>query len=178
MHSLWTTENSESWHALFVTTGHEEIIKKVLDLTFENQIQFIVPKRELRERKAGKWHIIKRNLFPGYILVKGAITIESYYRIKKIPMMTKLLKNEDGPLKIEEKELEILKILISPKDGNIGISTAYQENEKVKITNGPLSGLEGLIQSIDTRKGRAKVKLNFLGETRTVQLGIDIVEKI
>ncbi len=175
---MWNTANSETWHALFVTTGHEEKIKKALDKYFESQLRFIVPKRELKERKAGKWHIVKKTLFPGYILVKGKITTEAYYGIKTIPMLANLLKNEDGPLIIEEKELQLLKILINNNDGNIGISTAYKENEKVKVNNGPLVGLEGLIQSVDMRKGRAKVKLDFLGETRTVQLGIDFVDKI
>ena len=93
-------------------------------------------------------------------------------------MLTNLLKDEDGPLKIEEKELEVLNILISNKDGTVGISTAYIENEKVKVANGPLVGLEGYIQSIDTRKGRAKIKIDFLGDTRIVQLGIDFIDKI
>ncbi len=141
-------------------------------------MKFIVPKRELRERKAGKWYKVKRNLFPGYILLKGKITIETYYRIKEVPVLTNLLKDEDGPLKIEEKELEVLNILISNKDGTVGISTAYIENEKVKVANGPLVGLEGYIQSIDTRKGRAKIKIDFLGDTRIVQLGIDFIDKI
>ena len=175
---MWATENSESWHALFVTTGHEEKIRKALEKTFGNQMKFIVPKRELRERKSGKWHIVKRTLFPGYVLIKGRITIETHYRIKEIPMLANLLKDESGPLKIEEKELEVLNILISNKDGTVGISTAYIENEKVKVANGPLVGLEGYIQSIDTRKGRAKIKIDFLGDTRIVQLGIDFIDKI
>ena len=92
--------------------------------------------------------------------------------------MTKLLKSEQGPLQIGEKELEVLKILINSETGNVGISTAYRKNEKVQIVEGPLVGLEGQIQSIDARKGRARVSINFLGEPRTVQLGIDIIESI
>ena len=177
-HSMWNMDNTESWHALFVTTGHEEKVKKALEAIFQDEIKSIVPKRELRERKAGKWHKVKRTLFPGYVLIKGRITIETYYRIKKIPMLAKLLKDESGPLKIEEKELEVLNILLKDDDENIGFSTAYKEGQKVKIIDGPLVGLEGHIQSVDTRKGRAKVNIDFLGSPRTVQLGINFVDKI
>lgn len=174
---MWNIDKKESWHALFVTTGHEDKVKKAIEATFKDEIKSIVPKRELRERKSGKWHIVKRTLFPGYVLIKGKITIETYYRIKEIPMLANLLKDESGPLKIEEKELEVLNILLNGEE-NIGISTAYKEGQKVRIIDGPLVGLEGHIQSVDTRKGRAKVSIDFLGDTRTVQLGIDFVDKI
>lgn len=175
---MWNIDKKESWHALFVTTGHEDKVKKAIEATFKDEIKSIVPKRELRERKSGKWHIVKRTLFPGYVLIKGKITLETYYRIKEIPMLANLLRDESGPLKIEEKELEVLNILLKNGEENIGISTAYKEGQKVRIIDGPLVGLEGHIQSVDTRKGRAKVSIDFLGDTRTVQLGIDFVDKI
>lgn len=175
---MWNNNTSQSWHAIFVSTGQEEKAKKALKTTFGDEMKFLVPKRELRERKKGKWHKVKRKLFPGYVLLKGNITTDRYYRMKQIPMLTKLLRDEDGALKIDEKELKLLKILIDNEDGDIGISTAYKENDKVKVTSGPLVGLEGSIESIDKRKGRAKVRIDFLGQTRIVQLGIQLVDKI
>lgn len=38
--------------------------------------------------------------------------------------------------------------------------------------------LEGCIQSIDARKARAKVSLSFLGEMRTVDLGVNILRTL
>jgi transcription antitermination factor NusG len=38
--------------------------------------------------------------------------------------------------------------------------------------------MEGRIKDIDYRKGRATVILPFLGEARTIQLGIDLIDKI
>ena len=93
-------------------------------------------------------------------MIKGRITIETYYRIKEITMLANLLKDESGPLKIEEKELEVLNILLNGEE-NIGISTAYKEGQKIRIIDGPLVGLEGHIQSVDTRKGRAKVSIDY-----------------
>ena len=175
---MWETNSAEKWHALFVPTGQEEYVKEALEKFLGDQLKFMVPKRILKERKRGEWHRVKRNLFPGYILVKGNINSETYYKIKSIPVVARVLKSEEGPEEIEKRELEVLKILIENEDGDIGISTAYKENEKVVVNSGPLAGLEGNIQSIDKRKGRAKVKIDFLGETRTVQLGIDFIEKV
>ena len=175
---MWTTQNEESWHAIYVLTGQEEKVRTALEKHFGEQLKILIPKRELRERKAGKWHLVQRKLFPGYVLVKGLLTTELYYQIKTLPMLTKLLKSEDGPLTIEEKELEVLKILFSEDEEVIGFSTIYKTGDKVQVYSGPLEGLEGYIQRVDQRKGRAKVKLDFLGQTRIVELGIDIVDKV
>lgn len=152
---------TQSWHALFVAIGHEEKVKKAIEATFKDEIKSIVPKRELRQRKSGEWYKVKRTLFSGYILIKGRITIETYYRIKEIPMLANLLRDESGPLKIDEKELEVLNILLKDDDENIGFYTVYKEGQKVKIIDGPIYGLEGDIQSVDTRKGRAKINIDF-----------------
>lgn len=171
-----STKKEEPWYALFVPTGQEEKTKNIIENTFEN-IKPLVPKRELKERKAGKWNIVKKKLFPGYVLLKGNISVEDYYKIKKLPVFANFLSDEDGLLEIDKRELRALNILLR-EDDNIGISTAYKENDKIKIIEGPLAGFEASIGSIDARKGRAKVKMDFLGETRIVQLGIDFIDKI
>lgn len=173
---MGTKVENSSWYAMFVSVGQEEKTKKAIGNTFDN-IKAIIPKRELRERKAGKWNLVDKKLFPGYVLLNGNISIEDYYKLKSLPIFTNFLKDEDGLLKIDEKELEALNIL-AEDNYNIAISLGYRENEKVKIIEGPLLGLEGNIESIDTRKGRAKVRMEFLGETRIVQLGIDFIDKI
>ncbi len=174
---MWTTQTA-SWHAIYVLTGQEEKVKNALDKHFGELLKIIIPKRELRERKGGKWHQVQRKLFPGYVLVKGLIDSELYYQIKRLPMLTNLLKSEEGPLTIEEHELEVLKILFSDQEGTIGFSTVYKEHDQVQVLSGPLVGLEGCIQSVDKRKGRARVKIDFLGQARTVELGINVIDKI
>ena len=168
----------ESWYVLFVNTNQEQKVKRILDKEIGDKYKFIVPTRELRERKNGKWCKIKRKLFPGYVLIKGIMNIEFYYKLNKVPGIIKLLRNEDEILTVDKKELRVLKILIDNKDSNIGISKLYKENDNIKITTGPLFGLEGKIREIDSRKGRAKVNLCFMNEERIVELGIELIDKI
>lgn len=167
---------STPWYALFVITGQEEKTKAEIEARFKD-IKAIVPTGELRERKSGKWEIVKRKLFPGYVLLKGEISVEDYYKMKTLPLATNFLRDEDGLLEIDKRELRALNILLR-EDENLGISIAYKIDEKIKITQGLLVGFEANIESIDARKGRAKVKMDFLGETRIVQLGIDFIDKI
>ena len=171
-------QKDESWYVLFVNTNQEEKVKRILEKEIGDEYKFITPTRELRERKNGKWYKIKRKLFPGYVLIKGIMNIEFYYKLKKVPEIIKLLRNEDEILTVDEKELRVLKILIDNKDNNIGISKLYKENDSIKIITGPLFGLEGQIIKVDSRKGRAKVNLCFMNEERIVELGIELIDKI
>lgn len=162
------------WHALFVLTGEEENVKKRLEYRFREGYRIMVPKRKLRERKNGNWYIATRVLFPGYVIMEGSIDARTYYRMKDVPGLLRLLRTGLEFAGIEEREMLTLSKLVSNGD-EIGISTALMENGRVRIVDGPLCCLEGIIQQINARKGRAKVRLNFLGEERIVDLGISLL---
>lgn len=138
-------------------------------------LKVIVPKRKMRERKGGKWDYMIRTLFPGYVLLNGVLQLEEYYIMRKTPGIIKLLKDENGPLEIRESEINIIGRLISDDD-IIGISDVFVENGRVVVTDGPLLGLDGMIEAINKRKGRVKVRLNFNGEPRLVELSVNMLQ--
>lgn len=171
-------ENVDRWYALFVLTGQEEKVREKLKYRFKNkEMNFIIPRRKLRERKAGKWEEKVKSLFPGYILINGYIGVKEYYLMEGIPGLLRVLKDNDDPFEIPEEEITVIKKLICNGEV-IEQSSAFAESGKIKIVDGPLLGLEGLITSIDKRKGRAKVRLNFAGEPRLIDLGIDIIQPV
>lgn len=172
-------EEDEScmWHAIFVMTGHEQTVQEKIAYTFrDSDILPVVPKRQINERKNGVWHERIRPLFPGYILIRGYISTNDYYTLKTIPGILRILKDNKELYRIHPEEMKIIGRLMI--DGElIGISNAFQQGDSIVITEGPLLGMEGLIQSVDYRKGRVKVCLSFLGDKRTVDLGIKLINK-
>ncbi len=169
-------EDGDKWYALFVLTGQEERVKTRLKYRFKDtKLDFIVPKRKLIERKAGKWEEKVSTLFPGYILVNGYIGTEEYYALAGVPGLLRVLKDAYGPLEIPEQDAEVIKKLVSRGD-IIEHSNILIESGKVIVVDGPLLGLEGLIQSVNKRKGRAKVRLTFASESRLVDLSIFILQ--
>lgn len=166
---------SDRWYALFVVTGDEENVKERLQYRFNDKFRVLVPKRKLRERKDGKWEHIIRTLFPGYVLINGFLDITDYYAMKGIPGLLKLLRSGSELLEINPWEMEIIGQLIC-NDETIGFSDVLIENGRVIVVDGPLLSMEGYIVSINKRKSRAKVRLDFLGEERTVELGINMLQ--
>lgn len=170
-------DNSNLWYAVFVKTGNEQIVKEKIAYTFKgSDVLPVVPQRRINERKNGAWHEKIKPLFPGYILIKGYISIDDYYILKTVPGILKILRDYNGLYRIHPDEIEIMGRLMI--DGEvIGISTAYQEGDSIIISDGPLLGMEGLIQSVDNRKGRVRVCLSFLGDKRTIDLSIKLIYK-
>jgi transcriptional antiterminator NusG len=95
--------------------------------------------------------------------------------LERVPGLLKVLKDNYGPFEIPEEEIAVIKKLICNGEV-IEQSRVFAESDKITIADGPLLGLEGLIISIDKRKGRAKVRLSFAGEPRLVDLSIDIIQ--
>lgn len=168
-------ESKDNWYALFVETGQEDNVKERINYRLKDRYKILVPKRKLRERKGCIWKDKVRLLFPGYVLLNGYVGIEDYSLFKDIPGIYKLLKSGFDPLKIEPNEMEIINKLVCNNE-TIEISNILVENGKVLVVDGPLVNLEGQIVSIDRRKGRAKVRLDFLGEDRTVELGVNLLQ--
>ena len=171
----------ENWHALFVYTGREDYIKKYIDyrLTYDNitDLRLIVPKRKLRERKNGAWIDVARTLFPGYVLINSGQKVDQLRQLRDITGLIRILRNGHELAEIARSEVELINKLIM-NDDLIGYSTVLAQGSAIKVIEGPLLSLEGYIKSIDTRKGRAKVVFDFLGEKRTIDLGVDILRPV
>jgi transcriptional antiterminator NusG len=171
-------DESQIWHVIFVMTGNEDIAKRNITYALKNTvIQAVVPKRCINERKNGIWREAIKPLFPGYILLRGNISTEDYYILKSIPDILRVLKDNCGLQRIHPNEIKIINRLMCNGD-LIGTSIGLQQGDSIRIIEGPLLGLEGLIMSIDRRKGRARVKLSILGDERTIDLGIKLIKTI
>lgn len=167
--------NTNSWYALFTVTGEEEKVKERLQFRFKDRFQTLIPRRRLRERKNGVWTETMKVLFPGYVLIHGPVKEEDPASFKDIPGLLKLIRTGKDLAQIDPGEMDIL-LKLAGNNGTIGFSKVLVENGRVIVTDGPLTALEGIIASIDTRKGRAKVVLNFMGNSKTVDLGIDLLQ--
>jgi transcriptional antiterminator NusG len=89
----------------------------------------------------------------------------------------RFLRANDNIIELSGSDLEIVLHFAKRMGPVAGLSKAYfNEHDKIVVTEGPLTGLEGLIIKVDKRKGRAKIKLDFCDEAFTVDLGFEVME--
>ncbi len=167
------------WYAAFVETSQEDNVKARLEYRFADDdcLTFHVPKRMLKERKAGRWHEVIRVLFPGYVLINGRMGIDEYKKCMDVPGLHRLLKSEREPVIIPSSEIQILQALISSGEVIQASRITIDEGNTVKILSGPLINLEGNVISVNKRKGRAKVEVPFLNKKRVFELAVEILAK-
>ncbi|MBH8598733.1 MULTISPECIES: antiterminator LoaP [unclassified Thermoactinomyces] len=174
-----------NWYALFVETGQEETVKKLLHLHFdESTLSAFVPKRRVPEKKLGKIYHVLKKMFPGYVLIKTKMNADLFYKIKKIPKCYRILGNRTHHSKddeayystIDEEEISPILKLIG-NDEVVDYSKIYVENSRVFVQSGPLKGMEGIIKKVDKRKKRAKILLNFMGTEKMIDVGVEIIAK-
>ena len=165
------------WYALFVKTGEEEAMRRYLETLLPDvNIKILIPKRKLMERRGGKVYERIRILLPGYVLIKTEMDVSFYYRLKTMPGLIRILRDEKDPLPIPEHEIAVILALTNQGDV-IEFSEVYREGDRIKVSNGPMKGLEGIIESYDHRKKRLKIRLELLGQIKKVDLGAELVVK-
>ncbi|MBN2853827.1 MAG: antiterminator LoaP [Clostridia bacterium] len=173
---MYEVTEDDPWFALFVKTNNEDTIKKNLEKSFEGKYKFYSPKRVIKERHKKNWVSVLKPLFSGYILFQGKFENDDYYKMKSIPDVYYLLKSEKGPLPLFKEEVQVLsRLLQNCEDDYIGISDLYMEGDAIYVMNGPLQAMEGIIISVNKRKGRAKVKLSVGGNEKLIDLSVNLL---
>ncbi|AYO31452.1 antiterminator LoaP [Biomaibacter acetigenes] len=168
----------KKWYVLFTKTGEEKKLKEAIEHIFPpDEVKPLIPRRRLMEKRQGKKIEVVRTLFPGYVFINTVMTEETYRSIKLMPVSAKLLMTDLEPAEVPPEEMKPILRLTSVSDV-IGFSTGIRVGTKVKIIEGPLKDFEGIIIDVDSRKGRAKVMLDILNETKKVDLGLTVIKDI
>ncbi|HZJ83675.1 MAG TPA: antiterminator LoaP [Clostridia bacterium] len=163
------------WYAIFVETGREEEVQRYIEILLpEGIINTLVPKRKLIERRKGKNHEVEKKLIPGYILIQTKMDDELYYELRSLPSVYEVLKDEREPIAIKDEEMAMI-LSLTRYGETIELSDIYREGNHIKVLNGPLLGMEGIIEKVDYRKRRVKVCIEFLGEYKRIDLGANMI---
>ncbi len=171
-----------NWYVIFVETGFEEevcLFINKLKIQHYNNIDYnlLVPKRKIYERKQGVRKEVTKIMFPGYVLLETDNINEFYSRARGGPHIIKFLKNNYNFLEVSVNEIRQILNMVD-HEGLINISQALIVDDRIRITEGPLLGNEGIIKKLDKRKGRAKVEFAINNITLLIDLGIDVIQKV
>ncbi|GMO59406.1 MAG: antiterminator LoaP [Termitinemataceae bacterium] len=171
------------YYAAHVKTGSEEKIKKLFFALYPNaKIKIFFPKRQINERHNGTIVLKELSIFSGYIFIETALdeNIFLYQKdFRKIDGFYKFLKSNTDIQELAGRDLEIVLYFIKQNSSLAKISkVTFDNNDKIVVVSGALSGLEGNIIKINKRKGRAKIKLKLYEESFTIDLGFEILEHL
>ena len=174
------------WYVVHSYAGYEKKVKgnlanRITSLNMEDYIfQIEVPEEEVMEIKNGQRKQVKRNVFPGYVLVRMDLTDESWSCVRNTPGVTGFVGNAHHPSPLTLPEVEnILAPRPVKKSDKIDIRMIdFEINESVTVMDGPFATLPATISEIMPEQGKLKVLVSIFGRETPVELSFNQVQKI
>jgi transcription termination/antitermination protein NusG len=153
----------------------EQAKQRHLDHLFE---AVLVPTEKVVEVRRGRKVDAERKFFPGYVLVKCELTDEIYHLIKNTPKVTGFLGSDNKPMPITDAEAQ--RILHQVQEGieRPKPSVTFEVGEQVRVSDGPFTSFNGVVEEVDEEKSRIKVAVSIFGRATPVELEYSQVEKV
>jgi len=174
------------WYVVHSYAGYEKKVKgnlanRVAALNMEDYIfQVEVPEEEVTEIKNGQRKNVKRNVFPGYVLVRMDLTDESWSCIRNTPGVTGFVGNAHHPSPLTLAEVESI---LAPRPAKPGSKADikvvdFEVGESVTVMDGPFATLPATISEIMPEQAKLKVLVSIFGRETPVELGFNQVQKL
>jgi transcriptional antiterminator NusG len=169
-----------NYYAIQVKTRSEtKYLRLLRALHPELKIPIHFPRRSLDIRRAGKIVHSKSAIFPGYIFaeIEDTDSILRYqWDFRRTVGFFRFLRSNQDISPLQGKDLELVLHFVKNVGPLAGKSkVVFDENSRIIVIEGPLSGLEGKIIKVDKRKGRAKIKLDLYDDSFSIDLAFKVL---
>jgi transcriptional antiterminator NusG len=135
--------------------------------------EIIVPTEDVADFKGGKKKIVKRKMYPGYIVVHMAINDDTWFLVRETPGIGDFTGAAGKPTPMLTHEVDrILKAMKPEKEGGEVVKTAipFKPGDRVRIKDGTFENFEGEVEGIDEANGRVTVMINIFGRSTPAEL--------
>jgi len=179
---LSVADNDKKWYVIHTYSGHEERVKKNLEqrVKFMDSgseiLQVVIPTEDEIEVRGGRRRTVTRKILPGYVLVQMKMDENTWSVVRNTPGVTGFVGSGNTPTPLQEKEVsEIIKQMSAeaPK-----VKVGFRKGQSVRVTDGPFIDFVGVVDEINTEKGKAKVLLSLFGQETPVELDFLQIDKL
>lgn len=158
------------------TTQEDDFMRRVSKTRPDLAVHVL--KKKLMTRKAGKLVPHLSCLFPGYVFLEqddDEISPTVRAQVRRTSGFIRFLPSTQEPRPLRQHDVELIRHFLS-FGRQIGLSlVTFDENDRIKVLEGPLSGLEGRIVKVDRRKRRAKIRLDLYDDSILFDLGFELL---
>jgi transcriptional antiterminator RfaH len=164
--------STEKWYVIYTKPHGESRAQGELQ---KKHITVFLPKiRKIRFRNQRLLEIIQP-LFPSYIFARFAIP-EDYYRVKWAPGVKRIVGSGDLPIPLDESIIQFLKGQAT-EEGLVQPQPDLQNGDRVRVLEGPLEGLQGVVNGGVDAKGRVRILMDILHAGAKIDLPYSHLER-
>ena len=167
------------WYVAHTYSGYENKVKANIEKSVENRgisdlIQAVeVPMEDVIEEKNGEQKIVKRKIFPGYVVVKMIMNEDTWYVVRNTRGVTGFVGPGSKPVPLSDEEVERMGVE-QVRMADIG----FEVGDSVNVKSGPLEGFSGKIESIDKETRKITVRVSMFGRETPIEVEHGQIEKL
>ncbi|MBQ4049537.1 MAG: transcription termination/antitermination factor NusG [Clostridia bacterium] len=166
------------WYVLHTYSGYENMVKDNLEMVFtknnmrDRLVEITIPMEDVVEEKNGKRKIVQRRMFPCYVLIKMVYDNSMWHMIVNTRGVTGFVGPQGRPIPLTEDEIKRMHL------EKVVVDTNFNVGDRVNVTDGPLEGFVGEIESLDAVNGKCKVIVSMFGRQTPVDLELNQIELV
>ena len=175
---------AQKWYIVHVYSGFENKVKTALEERIassphpEKFGEVIVPTEQVVELVKGKRKESSRKFYPGYILVKMELDVETWHIVNNTAKVTGFLGGREKPSPISDKEAEL--ILTRMEAGKLKPQPKFffESGDEIRVIDGPFKNFNGTVDEVNPEKGKIRVLVSIFGRSTPVELEFVQVTKL
>ena len=175
----------KNWYVLRVVSGKEAKLKEYIEAEMEHNTlladhvsQVLIPMEKHVAVRNGKRVEKEKTSLPGYLFVEAELVGDVAVTLRFMPNCLGCLGGLDNPDPVPQSQINRMIGAAEENEIDNEVTIPYVLDETVKVTDGPFSGFEGVIEEVNTEKRKLKVMVKIFGRKTPLELGFMQVEKV
>jgi len=119
---------------------------------------------------------VTKKILPGYVLIQMKMSDQSWRIVRNTPGVTGFVGSGNKPVPLREEEVN--QILRQMEAEAPRLKIGFREGQSVRVTDGPFIDFIGVVDNINSGKGKVRVLLSLFGRETPVELDFLQVEKL
>ena len=174
----------QQWYVLRAVSGKEAKVKEYIEaemkhnpLLQEHVSQVLIPIEKHASLRNGKRVIKDKISLPGYVFVEASLVGDVAHTLRFVPNVLGFLGGLDNPSPVPQADINRMLGTAEETELVDDYSIPFVVDETVKVTDGPFSGFNGVVEEVNTEKRKLKVMVKIFGRKTPLELSFMQVEK-
>ena len=171
------------WYSLRVISGKEKsaeehILREADNNKITNEIEEVfVPYEKVVEMRNNKKRIKEKMFFPGYVLIKMNLNVNTKYIVENSPGVLSFVGPKGkNPVPLRDDEIKRIFGEVERKEGLEVVEILFKNGDAVKVVAGPFIDFTGFVESVNEDKQKVKVTVSIFGRPTPIELDFFQIE--
>jgi transcriptional antiterminator NusG len=160
------------WYALYTRSHCEQLVYEQL---IAKGFSAFLPRMDVWSRRGGIRHRISTPMFPSYLFLRHVMDKISFIEVCKARGLVRILGERWDQLSVvPESEIDAIQRVLCA-ELSVVPHPYLREGQRVRITDGPLTGVEGILVQSKLNKGLLVLSVELLRRSIAVEVDATVV---